>query len=84
MAFLLFLVCLVAATAAGGVSSRNHDLLIAFVLVVVSAVAAIAGSRLTSPTRAERTHRQRFSLVAMWVAGALITLVAAADLAANG
>lgn len=81
---LLFFVCVVAAAAAGGVSSQNHDVLIAFALVVVSTLAAIAGPRLTSPARPERTHRQRVALVMLWLTGALLTLIAGADLAANG
>jgi hypothetical protein len=84
VAFLSFLVCLVAATAAGGVSSRNHDMLIAMVLVVVSLLAAIGGPKLTSPAPFTKTHAQRVVLVLLWTAGALLTLVAGADLANNG
>jgi hypothetical protein len=84
LSLLFFVLCLVAATAAGGMSSRGHDLLIAFALVVVSLGAAIAGPRLTSPVPLARTHRQRSILVGMWLIGVLVTLVAGADLAANG
>jgi hypothetical protein len=84
LALSLFLACLAVATVAGSTSSKNHDFFIAFALIVVSTVAAIAGPRLTSPVRPERSHGSRFVLVVMWIAGALLTLVAAADLAANG
>lgn len=84
LAFLFFFVCVVAATAAGSISSRNHDVLIALALVAISMLAAITGPRMTSPTPPERTHRQRFALVVLWIAGALLTLVAGVDLAANG
>lgn len=84
IAFLMFVVCLLGATFAGAVASRNHDLAIAVTLVIISTSAAIAGARLTSPTAPERTHGQRFALVAAWIAGALLTLMAGADLAANG
>ena len=84
LAWLLFVVCLVAATVAGAASSRNHDMLIAVALVVVSMLAAIGGPKLTSPTPPRRTHGQRFALVALWIGGALVTLVAAADLAIDG
>ncbi|HSO33028.1 MAG TPA: hypothetical protein VLT33_10930 [Labilithrix sp.] len=84
LSFLFFVVCLVAATAAGGMSSRGHDFLIAFALIIVSLVAALAGPRLTSPVPLPRTHRQRSILVGLWLAGVLVTLVAGADLAANG
>lgn len=84
LAALLFTVCLAFATVAGQVASHDHDLFIAFVLVLVSTLAAFMGARLTSPAPIERSHRGRFILVAMWVAGALLTFVAGIDLAANG
>jgi hypothetical protein len=82
--FVLWLATIFAATILGSESRRNHDLLVAFLLVVVSGVAALAGPRLTSPVRPVRTHRMRFALVMMWICGALVTLVAGVDLAANG
>ena len=84
LAFLFFVGCVMTATAAGGALSRGHDFLIAFGLVMVSLAAAISGPRLTSSAPLPRTHRQRSLLVGMWLAGALLTLVAGADLAANG
>jgi hypothetical protein len=84
LAFALFFVCLAAAAAAGGVSSTNHDLLIPFVLVVVAGIAAIVGPKLTFRVRLQRTHRARVLLVIAWLAGALLTLIAGVDLAANG
>ncbi len=84
LALVLFLLCLFAATVAGNTSSRNHDVLIALVLVALSAASAIGGPRLTSPTRPERTHGQRFALVVLWITCVLLTLVAGADLVANG
>ncbi len=83
LAFLFFVSCVIAATAFGGFS-RGHDFLIAFGLVVVSLVAAIAGPRLTTATPLQRTHRQRSVLVGLWLVGVLVTLVAGADLASNG
>lgn len=84
VAFLFFITCVIAATAAGGMMSRGHDFLIAFGLVVVSLIAAIAGPRMTTSAPLPRTHRQRSILVGLWLAGALLTLVAGADLASNG
>jgi hypothetical protein len=84
VAFLFFFVTLIGATILARTSYRDHDFLVAFGLVVVSLVAAIAGPKLTTPTAPERTHGQRFALVAAWIAGTVLTLVAAADLAANG
>lgn len=63
---------------------RGYDLLVGFVLVSVSLGAALLGEHISySPDlpRPARTHGQRFVLVVMWVAGALLTLVAGADLA---
>ncbi len=84
LAFLFFVGCVMSATAANGVLSRGHDFLIALGLVLVSLAAAIFGPRLTSSAPLPRTHRQRSLLVGMWLAGVLLTLVAGADLAANG
>jgi O-antigen ligase len=83
LAFVLFLICIIGATAAGGISSRNHDLVIPFTLVVVAILAAIAGPRVTSPLPTPRTQPQVVILVTLWIFGALLTLVAGADLAAN-
>jgi hypothetical protein len=82
VAFIFFVSCIVAATAIN--SAMNVDFLIAAVLVLISLLAAIAGAHLTSPTKPERTPRQRILLVMLWIAGTLITLVAGADLGANG
>lgn len=63
---------------------RGYDLLVGFALVSVSLGAALLGEHISySPDlpRPARTHGQRFVLVVMWVAGALLTLVAGADLA---
>jgi hypothetical protein len=84
LALLFFVVVYVTAAVAGNATPRNHDLLIAFVLVLLSTVAAIAGPPVTSPVPTERTHRQRVALVVVWVSGVLLTLVAGADLVANG
>jgi hypothetical protein len=84
LAFMSFVVCVVAATAIGAASAHNHDMLIAIVLVAVSMLAALAGPRSTSPGPLERTRRQRSVLVMLWIAGVLLTLIAAADLAKNG
>lgn len=83
VAWLAFLVCLSAASVFGALF-RNHDVLIPFLLVVLSVLAAFAGAKVTSPLPITRTHRQRSVLVALWIAGLLLTLVAAGDLAANG
>ena len=83
LALLFFVSCVFAATAFGAVS-RGHDFLIALGLVAVALVAAIAGPRLTTAAPLPRTHRQRSMLVGLWLVGVLVTLVAGADLAANG
>jgi hypothetical protein len=83
LAIVFFFASIFAATMVGQLSSNNHDLLIAFGLVTASTLAATAGPRLTSPLRPELTHRQRFLLVVAWMAGALLTVVAGVDLAAN-
>ena len=80
----LFVLAIVATTAMASSSSRNHDFLVGFVLVSVSLVSVIVGARLTSPEPAERTHAQKFVQVALWVAFALLSFVAGADLASNG
>ncbi len=83
-ASILFFGSVMAATIAGETVLRNHDLAIAFLLVVVATGAAILGPRWTSPAPLERTHGQRVRLVMLWIAGGLVTLVAGVDLAANG
>jgi len=82
VAFVLFVSCLVAATAIG--SAVELDFFVAVVLVLISLLAAIAGAHLTSPAPPERTQRQRVMLVLLWIAGTLLTLVAGADLGAHG
>jgi hypothetical protein len=84
LAFALFVSTVLTAAVFGGFASRNHDLLIAFSLVVASTVATIIGGRLTSPSPVERTHRARVALVLTWTLGALLTLIAGVDLASNG
>jgi hypothetical protein len=84
LSFLFFILAVFVATVAGSAASRNHDFFIAFMLVVLATVAATLGPRLTSRIRLERTHRTRVALTLMWIAGALLTLVAGIDLAANG
>ena len=82
LAFLLFLFSLAAATAVN--SAMDVDFFAALALVLVSLGAAIAGPHLTSPSPVVRTPRQRTTLVLLWVAGTLLTLIAGADLAAHG
>ena len=48
-------------------------------LVAIATTAAIVGPRVTSEVRPETTHRMRFALVVMWLAGALLTLVAGVE-----
>jgi hypothetical protein len=84
VAFVLFLSSLFVATMAGATALRDHDLLIAFGLVALATGAAIVGPKWTSPAPPERTHRQRFALVVLWIVGALVTLVAGVDLASSG
>ena len=65
---------------------KGYDLLVGFALVAVSLGAALLGSHISySPDlpRPARTHGQRFALVLAWVLGALLTLVAGADLAGS-
>ena len=82
VAVILFFFCLVAAIAIN--SAMNADFLVAAVLVLLSLLAAIAGAHLTSPVAPERTPRQRTILIALWIAGTLLTLVAGVDLGAHG
>jgi hypothetical protein len=84
LAFASFFTTLVAATVVGNESSRDHDVLIAFVLVCISGLAAVCGPRFTSPVRPVRSHPMRFAVAVTWIAGLLATLVAGADLVANG
>lgn len=83
LAFVYFVLAIIVATAFGQ-SARGLDLFVAFALVAVSLVAAIVGPRLTMRVRPTRTHRERVTLVVTWIVGVLLTLVAGADLAANG
>jgi len=80
----LFVLAVVGTTAVAGTSSRNHDFSVGFLLVAVAFVSVLLGARLTSPERPERSHGQRFVRVALWVACALLSFVAGADLASNG
>jgi hypothetical protein len=82
LAFFLFIACLVAAMAVN--SAMNVDFLVAAGLVLLSLLAALAGAHLTSPTKPVRTPAMRAIQIALWVAGALLTFVAGADLGANG
>ena len=84
LAFLLFLVSIFVATIFGGAMSKNHDFAIGFLLVVVSLVAAILGSRWTWPTAPVRTDRQRLVRIMLWLGGVVLTLAAGAELATNG
>jgi hypothetical protein len=84
LSLLMFVLTVFVATVIGSASSRNHDFFVAFVLVTFSLVAAIAGPPWTSPLPPTRTHRQRFALTALWIAGVVVTLVAGAELAVNG
>jgi hypothetical protein len=84
LALLLFVFAVFAATVAGGASSHNHDLLIAFALVIVSAFAGMFGPRWTWPSRPERTPRQRSTHMLLWIAGTIVTLVAALELLVSG
>ena len=82
--FALFVVAIVAATAFGAANPKSHDFLIAFGLVAIAMGATIAGPKLTTSEPPARTHGQKFVAVALWVLGALVTLVAGVDLATNG
>jgi hypothetical protein len=82
VAFLLFVLSVVAAMAING--GLGSDFLIAFALVLLSLLSAIVGPHLTSPQKPERTQRQRALLVMLWIAGTLLTLVAGVDLGVNG
>jgi hypothetical protein len=84
LAWVLFVLHLIAATVAGNVLSKSHDVLIPFVLVAVATVAAVAGPRITSPVRPIRSHGAKVALTVLWIGGALLTLLAGADLVANG
>ena len=79
-----FVVAVVVTTAVAGTSSRNHDFFVGFLLVAVAFVSVLLGTHLTSPERPDRSHGQRFVQVALWVASALLSFVAGADLVSNG
>lgn len=81
--FALFVVAIVAATAFGAANPKSHDFLVGFALVAVAVGASFVGPKLTTSEPPARTHGQKFLVVALWVLGALITLVAGADLATN-
>lgn len=87
-AFGFFVVAVVAPILVAAVMPRlrGYDLLVAFGLVATSLGAALLGEHIShSPDlpRPLRSHGNRFVLVLAWVAGALLTLVAGADLAGN-
>jgi hypothetical protein len=82
--FLLFVGCVVLAVIAGGVSSSNHDLAIALFLLLLAAVGAFAGPRITSPIRPARTSSQQLASVALWIGAMVVSAIACAELAANG
>ncbi|MBX3204094.1 MAG: hypothetical protein KF764_03445 [Labilithrix sp.] len=84
LAFVFFVLAVFAATVAGGVSSTNHDFLLALGLVVVSLVAAVVGPTWTWPSRPAGTAGQRRVSTALWLAGAVVTVVAGAELLLNG
>lgn len=84
LAVLFFAICVVGAVFLAEASRTNHDLLVAFVLVAFSITAHVVGGKITAPEPPERTHGQKFVTVALWVVSLLLTLVAGADLAANG
>ncbi len=84
LAVLFFGMCVVGAVFLAEASRTNHDLLVAFVLVAFSITAHVVGGKITAPEPPERTHGQKFVTVALWVVSLLLTLVAGADLAANG
>jgi len=84
LALFTFFTTVLLAVAAGATTRKNHDMGIAFTMVVVAIVALVLGRRLTSPDAPDRTHGQRFVVVALWLVSLLVTVVAGADLATNG
>jgi hypothetical protein len=73
------------AAIAGNVASRNHDILIAFVLVALAVTTSIAGPRLTAPAATMGvSHGRKVVLAMVWVGLAIVTLIAGAELASNG
>jgi hypothetical protein len=84
LAFAMFGWTLFVATALGVASRRGADFPIAAALALLSLVAAIAGPRVTSAARPERTPAARVIHAALWIAGTVLTLVAGLELAWHG
>jgi len=84
-AFVAWFATIFVAAIAGNVASRNHDVLIAFGLIALAVTASILGPRLTSPgPHVAPSHGRRVVQVMMWASFAVVTLVAGAELVANG
>jgi hypothetical protein len=86
---LAFFVTLLVATIAGESSYRSRDVPIAFVLVALAVIATAFAPRVTLGTAATArpsapTHGRRVAEVLLWVSLAVVTLVAGAELVANG
>ena len=84
-AFVGWVATVFVAAVAGNMASRNHDVLIAFVLVTLAVLASVLGPRLTSPSpHIAPTHGRKVMQVMFWAGLAVVTLIAGAELVANG
>lgn len=83
-AFIAWFATIFVAALVGNASSRNHDVLIAFGLTALAVTATVVGPRLTSPGPHATSHGRRFLQVVVWGGLALVTLIAGAELVANG
>jgi hypothetical protein len=72
------------ATLAGKASSANIDGYVTTCLLVVVAIAAVAGRRFTMPVRPARTPARSVALAAFWIGVALVTLGAYVEIVAEG
>jgi hypothetical protein len=80
LAFVMVGALLALATQVGKASSANVDAYVTMCLLAVVALAALAGHRLATPVRPERTPGRRLAIVAFWVGVAAVTLGACAEI----
>jgi len=80
VAFLLWGLFVVMAAAIGKASSKSPDVAIASFLIVVAALAARAGPRLTTRERPPLTRARRAGSAVLWIGGAMVTLGACVEM----
>jgi hypothetical protein len=80
VAFLLWCLFVVMAAAVGKASSKSPDVAIASFLIVVAALAARAGPRLTTRERPPPTRARRAGGAVLWIGVAMVTLGACVEM----